>query len=54
MKTRGSRVGSVQIRRHGENSHRLHRAIVAAGGLTDQTTLVAWGEVGRFRRRLQA
>lgn len=32
----------LQIRRHGENSHRLHRAIVAAGGLTDRTTLAAW------------
>jgi len=32
----------LQIRRHGENSHRLHRAIVVAGGLTDRTTLAAW------------
>lgn len=32
----------LQIRRHGENAHRLHRAIVAAGGLTDRTTLAAW------------
>jgi len=32
----------LQIRRHGENSYRLHRAIVAAGGLTDRTTLAAW------------
>lgn len=32
----------LQIRRHGENSHRLHRAIVSAGGLTDRTTLAAW------------
>lgn len=32
----------LQIRRHGENAYRLHRAIVAAGGLTDRTTLSAW------------
>ena len=32
----------LQIRRHGENSHHLHRAIVSASGLTDRTTLAAW------------
>ena len=32
----------LQIRLHGENANRLHRAVVAAGGLTDRTTLAVW------------
>lgn len=32
----------LQMRRHGETSHRLHRALKAAGGLTDRKTISDW------------
>jgi len=32
----------MQMRRHGEPSHRLHRAVKAAGGLTDRKTISDW------------
>ncbi|MFA4939444.1 hypothetical protein [Brevundimonas sp.] len=32
----------LQMRRHGEPAHRLHRALKAAGGLTDRKTIFDW------------
>ncbi len=32
----------MQMRRHGEPAHRLHRAVKAAGGLTDRKTISDW------------
>jgi len=32
----------MQMRRHGEPAHRLHRALKAAGGLTDRKTIFDW------------
>ena len=32
----------LQMRRHGEPAHRLHRAIKAHGGLTDRKTIFDW------------
>ncbi|MFC7380012.1 hypothetical protein [Brevundimonas sp. GCM10030266] len=32
----------LQMRRHGEPAHRLHRAIKAGGGLTDRKTIFDW------------
>lgn len=32
----------LQMRRHGEPAHRLHRALKAAGGLTDRKTISDW------------
>lgn len=33
---------SLQMSRHGDTAHRLHRALKGAGATSDQTTLVAW------------
>ena len=32
----------MQMRRHGDPAHRLHRAVKAAGGLTDRKTISDW------------